>query len=269
MKTLFYSLALITLLSSCSKYQMSMISSTNTVKDDETGRFKMENDSVKIIYSFYGRNAPMHIDITNKLNEPLYIDWQRSALIANGKAVSLANKSVQINGDVSGTSFGTRNVQFTDGTLTGTATLPENIAFVPPHAQIEKTLIEVNAQMPSIIADDAFKKGTLPTNDLQTESNVKIAEFNRESSPLSFKSYLSLYTIHDNTPKYTAVQNEFFVSKIIRSGTTSPQSFEFFQAGRGDYFYTSQVTKYGIISTGVVGVAALAGAAALNNSVAK
>lgn len=64
------------LLTSCSKYQINMLSSTNAVKDEQTGVFNVENDSVKISYSFYGKNAPVSIQVFNKSDKPLYIDWQ-------------------------------------------------------------------------------------------------------------------------------------------------------------------------------------------------
>ena len=86
---LFPALALVAcVLVSCSTYQVNVLSSTNTTKDDKTGVFNFENDSVKITYSFYGNNAPVSIQVFNKLDKPLYIDWQRSAAIIGDNAVS-------------------------------------------------------------------------------------------------------------------------------------------------------------------------------------
>ena len=104
-RLLIFPVVAMALLSSCS-YQMNTLRSSNTQLDDKTGVFQLENDSVKILYSFAGHNAPIHIDIYNKLNEPMYVDWERSAYIIDEKSSSYADETVELNGVVSGTTIG-------------------------------------------------------------------------------------------------------------------------------------------------------------------
>ncbi|HEX8607086.1 MAG TPA: hypothetical protein VF679_00445, partial [Pedobacter sp.] len=54
-------------ITSCSKYYISTLSSTNALKDERTGQFNIENDSVQVTYSFAGQNAPVKITVKNKL----------------------------------------------------------------------------------------------------------------------------------------------------------------------------------------------------------
>lgn len=236
-KLLIICLAATALLSACSTYQMNTVRSTNTTLDEKTGEFKLENDSVRIVYSFAGQNAPIHMDIYNKLTEPVYVDWERSALITGDQSYSYADQTVQINGDISSTSIG-RNIQFSSGSVNAQATLPKNVAFVPPHSQISKTISRVNGGYIRNLSDNLFTNSKLPASIGAVDQKVKVAKFDKENTPLAFKSYLTVYTLSGNTPKYTAYQNDFYVSQIIRS-SQEPESFEFFQGGRGDMFTSS------------------------------
>ena len=58
-----------------------------------------------MVYNFNGINAPINITIQNKLQVPVYIDWQRSALIVNDKAISYVPGELKINGGFHGGSY--------------------------------------------------------------------------------------------------------------------------------------------------------------------
>ncbi|QKJ29291.1 hypothetical protein HQ865_05820 [Mucilaginibacter mali] len=255
--------ALVLLLTSCSKYQINVLSSNNIKKDPDNGKFVTENDSVKITYSFFGRNAPINLDVYNKLNEPLYIDWQRSAFITGDKAVSYASDKVYITGDVSGTSIGNKSVSYSSGSIDAVATLPKSVVFIPPHTHVNNTLLEVTSQFVTYIPDNKFTKKEIPSLSISGTSLVNIAEFGTDQSPLNFRSYLSLYVMDNNVPKYMAYEHNFFVSKLINT-SEEPANFEFSQVRRGDYFYTSKATAGGQVATGVGIAAVVVGVAALD-----
>ena len=75
------------LLSGCAQYQYVFIDSHLNQNDKK--EFIKENDTVMVKYTFSGENMPITITIYNKLQQPLYIDWERSAVIIN---------NVQVNG---------------------------------------------------------------------------------------------------------------------------------------------------------------------------
>jgi hypothetical protein len=235
-KLLIIPLAAMALLSSCSTYQMSTLSSTNSTRDDKTGVFKLENDSVKILYSFAGKNAPIQLSIYNKLNEPLYVDWERSALIMDDKSYSYGDDAVQITGDVSGVSVGKR-FRYSDASIVAQATLPKNVAFLPPHSEFSKTMEKISDRSFRPVPDSLFTKTKFPSFGAIGLTG-KVAKFNKENSPLFFKSYLTVYTLKNNVPQFVAYQNDFYVSETIRS-SSGPESFENFAGGRGDSFYGS------------------------------
>lgn len=254
-------------LASCSKYQTNFISSANVARDTQTGRFQTENDSMKITYAFLGNNTQVQLDVLNKLNEPLYIDWQKSAFVINDKAYTYADKVMKINGDVSGTTirYG-KNVSGTDATINATATLPKDVTFIPPHTQVSSVLTNLNNYVFDKAPDSAFVKLKLQgTMDGGQEVVVKNAEFTDANSPIRFGNYLTFYTLNNNVPKLTAIKHQFYVSRIIKS-LMDPKNFELLQNAGGDYYYTSQKTGTGKVATGVLVGAALAGGLAAGAS---
>ena len=66
MKKLLMILGVLMLFSSCSTYYYSTLSSSEGVAEkDDFGDFVYENDSVKVVYSFFGYNLPIHITVIN------------------------------------------------------------------------------------------------------------------------------------------------------------------------------------------------------------
>jgi hypothetical protein len=269
------------LLASCSKYQINMVSSTNAVKDAQTGVFNVENDSVKISYSFYGNNAPVSIQVFNKSDKPLYIDWQSSAVVIGEKTISYANKNVPIRGDISGTTdtYNTGNrrstvypqYSYSSGSINAVAKLPDNVTFIPPHAQSNNVPLNITNGFINI-PDSVLHKDQIGLIEQYSTVpvNVKTASFTKENSPLVFKSFLTVYTMQNNQPKPTLYEQEFFVSKLVNS-SNNPKNLTDYQVQRGDYFISSKKTGYAKVMTGIgvaaaVGGIAVAGASADNSN---
>ena len=68
------------LLWGCSHYQY--IAITDDVHQNKEQQFVIENDTAKIVYSFQGYNLPVTVQIYNKLDQPLYVDWNQSIPLA-------------------------------------------------------------------------------------------------------------------------------------------------------------------------------------------
>jgi hypothetical protein len=261
-------------ITSCSKYQLNVISSTNGPKNQQTGDFEFENDSVKIAYSFYGPDAPVTVNVQNKLDKPIYIDWQKSAMVIDGKAVSYVPDKVAVNGRVDlqtdsyhyNTNPVYSNPSYTMGNINALASLPKNTTFLPPHSQSSNTSVRlVNGFL--TIPDSAFHKVRMiyKYQDTVSLTKVKSANFSDENSPLKFTSYLTLYVVNGNAVKPATYQQSFFVSRSLTTNMNPKQLREFSQK-RGDYFINSKATGYGK-TMAVVGAAAAVGATgALSNS---
>ena len=238
------------LLSSCSKYYVSTLDSSNTKKSEETGRFVFENDTLAITYNFNGKNAPISITMLNKLNEPLYIDWERSALIKGDEATPFSGKEIKVKAIIDGSTYpdfvGGGSTQ--TGTLNTTIALPETIGFIPPKSILTKTPLRLSERHSyGKIAKSSFEKSFIP---LSNGPGVwgKSASFNAENSPLSFKSYLTFYTEKDNKRKDFPVVQHFYLSNLTQT-YTNPKNFSSLSNKPGNIFFNAASTAYGTAMT--------------------
>lgn len=69
------------LIAGCKYAQVLHIEPSGSEISEENNFFTYENDSLKIVYSFWGERGNMTFFITNKFNKPLYIDWKKSSFI--------------------------------------------------------------------------------------------------------------------------------------------------------------------------------------------
>jgi hypothetical protein len=232
-------------LSSCKSYQISTVSSPNAKKTDSTGVFNVENDSLILSYHFMGENSPLNIEVFNKLNEPLYVNWAKSALIVADKAYSYAGDEVKIQGSTSavGTQYYRNGATFSDGSISATAKLPNTESFIPPHSKITMTTYILRNIGMDKIDKSYFKPAMLNYNDGSGQIHGKEATFSAANSPLKFKSYLTLYILKDNLPRAITFQQEFFVTSVTKSGV-SPASLYQFSNHQGDVIVNAKTTGY-------------------------
>jgi len=222
---------------SCTTFQYVTVSSTGVAKNDHN-EFVVENDSLRLIYNFSGQNGPIKISIYNKLDVPVYIDWQRSAVIVNDKTMPYVPGEVKIEGTYSGSSYNYRPVngyRSTSGSIQATAYLPPTVDFIPPRAIINKTTINITSGYNAYIPDAEFKKIKYPIVDGFT-ANVKKAAFTEETSPLHFRSFIS-YSVGESSARLYTFEHSFFVSEVL-SSASSPEMLFMNVGSRGDQYYS-------------------------------
>lgn len=138
MKKLLVQFVILILLTSCgSTYFYSTLNtySDKTWKDDD-GYFITELDSIDIIHSFKGENAPIMITVLNRSKQPLYVDWAKSAVIIDGIASSYSGSVSTITASAAGNTDFLLNNNYSNSTFDPTLSLPENITFIPPFSRI-------------------------------------------------------------------------------------------------------------------------------------
>jgi hypothetical protein len=210
-------------------YQYSTLSSPDMLKNDRH-EFVVENDSLRLTYNFSGKSGLIHISIQNKMGVPVYIDWQRSAVIANNKAKPYATPEMKVEGSFESSSYNFRN----NGQLQATAVLPPTIEFIPPRAVSNKNpmyLSGFNGRIP----DTAFHKLNYPVADGGTVK-VKKATFTETTSPLRFRSFIT-YMIGEPGTKPIAFEHSFYVSEIMNTGS-GPIEMSVNSSNRGDQYYS-------------------------------
>jgi hypothetical protein len=199
-------------LTSCKQYQYLTIRGEN-IDTDEYNDFVMENDTLRVVYNFHGNKGPVQIEIYNKSNEAMRIDWKRSALILDGRPIAYHRSELQVEGSV------TRNTPINrrydrSSSLIATISGEEGIEFIPPSSTIKRSNFNL------------LESGRIDTRtiDMKQEQvrrggfNRKIfrASFDKESSPLVFRSYLTFITGPSESRVFTT-DHSFYISEIIDS----------------------------------------------------
>ncbi|MCC5930565.1 MAG: hypothetical protein JJU28_15065 [Cyclobacteriaceae bacterium] len=157
--SLYFCIFFVLFSSACTRYQYALIESPLPKNEDSS--YLYENDTFSILYSFNGKNGPLQITFTNKSTQPLFIDWSRSAYIANGHQHSVWEEG-------SGQSA---------------------ITQIAPKAQdsfIRRYLSVGFIELPEF----QKQKSTLNTNTGKV--NAELYDYKQEDSPLKFSVYLTI-----------------------------------------------------------------------------
>lgn len=218
------------LLSSCS-YQYFTVSG-DQVSRNEKNDFVIENDTLRLTYRFSGDQGPVTITIYNKTNEPLEINWKKSALIMNKQAYGYYSPNLFLNGnvrqDTTHSVFSNRS-DFTN--LTAKVYVNEPTQFIPPKSSISK--VPLSLPVHAVFVPQS-KKITYKTKD---NFNIKFrrAEYTPEKSPVAFRSYLS-FNYGGNELKGFSLDHYFYVSEIWQSAS-EPDLFLRDIIDKGNVFY--------------------------------
>ncbi len=255
----FVLIVLISALSSCTSYRYIKLESADLSRNKDNG-FTETGDSLQVNYHFYGNKGPLHLTIYNKMDKGLQVDLSRSALVVNERATSLYSGDIQMSGIMHSNSIEwTKSISSTKGMITARGNLPQSVLFIPAHAYIDITPINVTDQFFDTIPDSKYVKSYYLNRDETQSKQIKTASFEQAGSPLIFKTYLT-FILPEKDQKEFVKQHTFYISEIIRA-PYSPGDFAYMQSPNGDKFYVSH-TKGGGVGVGIIAASALAASAA-------
>jgi hypothetical protein len=207
-------LALLTIavFSSCNVYQV--VSLSGDLPMNDKFQFYSENDDVKVVYSFDGQGGPIHLDLYNKKDRPIYIDWSKCALVINDQSFTLWNDDAFIRGDALEFRVNPNNTVRSVSSFEGTISKQEKVSFIPPQTKIVRDSYQV---CPSIINNSgrSFQKIKLYADKGEFNAhNAKKYVYNRDNTPLQFDIYLM---ISDNEAMNNPIQlnNKFWASDLV------------------------------------------------------
>jgi hypothetical protein len=246
MKRFFFTLVLISILSSCQQYQY--ITLESDIFHNELQNFAWENDTLKIQYSFSGQNCPLKIQIENKLKQPIFIDWSKSAVIyEDGSSFPLWDNNSYVNTVSTGAGLNVGNIAISETQTNGTINRPPQIAFIPPYSHITYNPVYIRSALIRPLDKTLKQRVTFGFDDA---SKVDLYKFTPENSPFSFRCFVTAST----SEKFTTsiyIDNPFWVSSIIET-KRNPNEF----LKNDNLFYVNKTTAMGHILGGV-GVASL------------
>ncbi|MFV0536117.1 MAG: hypothetical protein ACK5M3_01950 [Dysgonomonas sp.] len=246
MKYLALLVTLLILTSCSSTYFYATLDTTNDyVEKVENGDFLLETDSLWIAYCFKGENAPVQITAFNKTNEPLYIDWSRSALIVDNMAITYSGEKMNYSEEwFDSESVARRNVS---------VAVSDNITFIPPQSMISEVPLYLSSNFEQINKKD-YKNGYIG-NRLNQSVSIKRIDFEEDITPLKFRSCLTIYAQPEKPMVFT---QDFYLKNLIKASGLSPNDLANNMADRGDFFYTIKPANNNALYT-TLGIIAVAG----------
>lgn len=222
------------LFSGCWVYQQVSVES-NTPKNDRS-EFVVENDSVSIIYSFHGQGGSIGIDIFNKLNQPLYVDWRKSALIIEDESFTLWKDEASLKGVSSSVQvMDNEGTVYSQGNIGGSLVKNDNISFIPPYSKIVVNNYNLNTPFFNT-PKELGQKITFYTRDGEEKRGRRYL-FSRDNSPYIFRIFLSLAT-NDSFKNPMHFDNSFWISEYVTS-STDPKEFDVYF---GNQFYNEKAS---------------------------
>ena len=253
------------LCTSCSStYFLSTIKTTSSdITQNENGDFFIKNDSLWIAYNFNGADAPIRITIFNKSKTPLYVDWQRSALILNDEAMSYAGNKLEFSADASMTETIDRypygfSYSQAQGNITGSVKVPSTTTFIPPFSMISQIPIVLNVNFKDVPKKN-YKDAYLGRKDNEVV-RIKRIDYTQDNTPLTFRSYLTVY-FENGEPM--VFEDEFYMSNLLKSTQIAPDKLPASLAERGDLFYVEKPANTTALQI-IAGTAIVAGAIAVD-----
>lgn len=257
MKSVYFIFGIL-LCAACTQYQYITLNSDVYRQDDQ--HFVWENDTVSIQYIFSGAYCPLTVHIYNKMGQPLYVDWKKSAVVyGDGSRFALWSDQAFINTATVGGSVRFGNVTMTGSQTGGVVGRSEQVSFVPPASYASLRPVAVRSSFIQPLPPELKRK--VPFGDVD-DSNVDKYTFTPNNSPFTFRCFLTLSTT-DNFEKPIYVDQSFWVSDIIQT-TIGPNRV--MQAD--NMFYVNRTTTMGHIMGGVGVMAIVAGAVYLDAATA-
>jgi len=181
------------------------------MEKDYKGNFIVHSDSLRVTYSFHGENAPVKINIFNKMNRNVIIDWESSWFSFGDSIDNRINLGTYMDES-------------------------DKMSLVAPYSNKETELFELSNLKFDELNKDRFASQAVVLMNGRTEK-LKVAEFNNETTPLYMRSFLSLHLGHvsDSPMIY---EQDFYIKSITNAGELKPEEVAMAATNQGDIFYT-------------------------------
>jgi hypothetical protein len=200
---IFSLLSLSILIFSCSKHQYFSISSQ--LPQEYNGSFLFESDTIKVVYSFT-QKGKVNIEITNKLNKLIYVDWQKSSMIFNSESIPFKDGRLAFDGSASTTNI-LSTIETTNIRGTVSTTLDRN--YIPPNSKSSRLF----SKMPKPYVDLKTVESFEEINQFPGASRKYV--FSESESINSYQTYIYLNDT-DESGAYI-INHKFWVSEMVES----------------------------------------------------
>lgn len=210
----FIAIISLTILFACRSY-VQVIKTESELPVNNEGYYLFENDTLRIMYSFWYPNGLMSFSIYNKTNKPLYIDWKKSAYIDNSVKLDYwRDESIIEQNGVYG-KYTTNNYNdFFFGNSSSKISNSERITFIPPRSNFFKSKFIILPSSGLQLNNNIEAKEEPLKNKPKRNTTIYSQTFSKKESPLIFRNYLT-FSFSEEFKEEFYVDNEFFIQKIL------------------------------------------------------
>lgn len=206
------------LLSSCNYYQVAYLSPLSKNIKIDGSQYVYENDTVRVSYDFWDENGKLEFRVFNKLSQPLYIDWNKSAFINQAEKIPYYTDgttaemyTASVGSSVAGyyTLFGKLNKIQYDNAIqhtTGKSVKEERVSFIPPQS-------EVHRKITSLVRYMYFTKEGATTVDTEVDGS-KMYLTTSAAKNIFFRNFLT-YSTSESFRDEHYIDNGFYLHKLL------------------------------------------------------
>lgn len=214
----------------CSKYQYAVIASGSTV--DSVGRIINENDTLRISYAFSGLEGLARLRIYNKLDVPIYVRWDQSALVLDDQTMGHIKKNtLAINESVDDSKIRWHR-KMSSSADSIKVTWEQSVTAIPPTSEIASEFIYLGSKF--------FERTTAKMKAREhNKSVVKYQNYSQTDSPFQFRSHLTISFSPDFSSS-KVIGNNFWVSEVSVTGMKPKQMGPY--ANRANVYYITKPT---------------------------
>jgi hypothetical protein len=239
-------------LSSCISYQHISVSS-NRVAVNDKGDFMRETDSLIVRYYLSGYDCPVVVEVFNKTNKPMYIDWRRSAIIYKDLSISFI-QTPTINAAAATTTFTPANApspilntSSSYSEIYGEINQSQEVSFIPPRSYVRSRPLTLESGF-LITAEQLGKKYIAAKNVW-----VRSKQFSYDETPMKFRSHITV-TFTDDLKNATIINDEFWVNEVIQ---TTSSANDLYSKQPANQFTVSKLSEGGLAAGAVIGLTAI------------
>lgn len=212
MKFVFYCL-LIVFISSCTSYVQLYETRPISTLQSSADSYTFENDTLKIVYSFWANHGSLSYSVFNKMEVPIYIDWKKSSYIRNSQKINYWKDITSTSGmfNTSGSVF--RGSIYENSLLNVTSVKPESISFIAPKSTIYLSQFALFTSPKTDLSEVFDIDSAIRTDNSAKKTELRSQKYNETNSPLIFRNFLTIST-SDKFEKDAYIDNGFYLYKV-------------------------------------------------------
>lgn len=215
MKSLFALLTLSTYLTACTTYQYYSMTGDLPLAEDQS--FHFTSNAVEVNYKF-GENGILIMDICNRSDAMIFIDWERSSLIFNQETIPFPQDEAYFQGNAS---YNHPLGQDFEGVIQSNP----HRRYIPPKTRLKES-VHLNFANYLNLNETIFEENTVT-------GSTKTYRYSKDNSPFAFQTYLYFSDLKEKKEPII-VHNSFWTQSIV-SNMTEVTSQEYNQFALEDY----------------------------------